>query len=120
MRAYELMVILDGALDDNVVHGEFDKISKQIGDSGGTIATTDIWGRREFAYEINKRNDGHYAVFEVLAAAGALDGLDRQLRLADQVVRHKLMRLPDAEAERRGLIGEGKAPATAGTGGTDA
>ena len=33
----------------------------------------------------------------------ALDELERQLRLADDVVRHKLIRLPDAEAERRGM-----------------
>ena len=31
--------------------------------------------------------------------------LERTLRLADDVVRHKLIRLPDAEAERRGMAG---------------
>ena len=36
-------------------------------------------------------------------APGALDELERTLRLADDVVRHKLIRLPDAEAERRGM-----------------
>ena len=40
-----------------------------------------------------------------LAEPGALDGVDRNLRLADEVVRHKLIRLPDAEAARRGLVG---------------
>ncbi|NBV03123.1 MAG: 30S ribosomal protein S6, partial [Acidimicrobiia bacterium] len=29
--------------------------------------------------------------------------LERSLRLADDVVRHKLIRLPEAEAERRGM-----------------
>ena len=33
------------------------------------------------------------------------DDFERQLRLADDVVRHKLLRLPDAEAERRGMVG---------------
>ena len=116
MRAYELMVILDGELDDNVVHGEFDKIAKQATDHGGTVATTDIWGRRQFAYQIDHKNDGHYAVFEILAEGGGLDSLDRALRLADQVVRHKLIRLPDVEAARRGLLGG--TPAEAGTGAT--
>ena len=37
-------------------------------------------------------------MFEILAEAGALDDLERQLRLADEVVRHKLIRLPDREA----------------------
>ena len=39
------------------------------------------------------------------AEPGALDGVERSLRLADEIVRHKLLRLPDAEAERRGLMG---------------
>ena len=34
---------------------------------------------------------------------GAHDDLERVLRLADDVVRHKLIRLPEAEAERRGI-----------------
>jgi hypothetical protein len=35
------------------------------------------------------------------------------LHLADEVVRHKTIRLPEAEATRRGLLGEA-APAQAG------
>ena len=47
--------------------------------------------------------------------AGNLDSTDRILRLADrsEVVRHKIMRLPEAEATRRGLLGE-SSPAEAG------
>jgi small subunit ribosomal protein S6 len=33
-----------------------------------------------------------------------LDQLERALRLADETVRHKVVRLPDAEAARRGLL----------------
>ena len=35
--------------------------------------------------------------------AGSLDELERSLRLAADVVRHKLIRLPEAVAERRGM-----------------
>ena len=78
-------------------------------------ATTDKWGRRRFAYEINHKTEGFYVVFEILAEPGALDHLETTLRLADEVVRHKLIRLPDHEATQRGLFGEQAAPAeTAG------
>jgi len=40
---------------------------------------------------------------ELTTPASNLDELDRFLRLADDVVRHKLIRLPDGEAARRGL-----------------
>ena len=110
MRAYELMVIFDGDLDESTVQGVINKVHAQITEAGGTTATTDKWGRRRFAYEINHKNEGFYVVFEIEAEPGALDGVDRNLRLADEVVRHKIIRLPDSEAHRRGLLG---APAPA-------
>jgi len=39
-----------------------------------------------------------------------MDPVERALRIADSVVRHKLIRLPDDEAARRGLLA-GPAPA---------
>jgi small subunit ribosomal protein S6 len=105
MRAYELMVILDGDLDEPVAHGWVRTISKGIADAGGTVhGDPDWWGKRRFAYPINKKEDGYYAVFNLTAPPGALADLERSFRLADDVVRHKLLRLPDAEAARRGLV----------------
>ena len=114
MRAYELMVIFDGELDESAVSGQINKINAEAEAVSATVATTDKWGKRRFAYEINHKNEGFYVVFEILAEPGALDRLENTLRLADEVVRHKLIRLPDAEAARRGLFGEQASPAAAG------
>jgi len=51
-----------------------------------------------------KQDDGYYAIFNVTAPGGALDEAERAMRIADDVLRHKLLRLPDAEAARRGLV----------------
>lgn len=108
MRAYELMVIIDGEFDETAARSEADAIEARLNENG-MVASTDFWGRRPFAYEIDHKTEGTYVVYEVLAEPGALDGVERSLRLADQIVRHKLLRLPDHEAERRGLIGSGSA-----------
>ncbi len=105
MRAYELMVIIDSDQDETAAKAQVTAIEGRLNDAG-MVATTDFWGRRKFAYEIDHKDEGSYVVFEVLAEPGALDDVERSLRLADEVVRHKLMRLPDAEAARRGLIGD--------------
>ena len=110
MRAYELMVIFDGDLDESTVAGAINPVTAQVESAGGTVPKTDKWGRRRFAYEINHKTEGFYVVFEIEAEPGALDTVDRNLRLADEVVRHKIIRLPDNEAHRRGLLG---APAPA-------
>ena len=72
--------------------------------AGGRVhGKADWWGKRQFAYQINKKDFGYYLVLNVLAPGGALDDLERSFRIADEVVRHKLLRLPDAEAARRGM-----------------
>ena len=106
MRAYEFMIILDGDLDDAAAQAWVKSVSDSVTTAGGSVhGKPDWWGRRQFAFPINKKESGYYAVFNLLAPGGALDDFERQLRLADEVVRHKLLRLPDAEAERRGMVG---------------
>ncbi|HEY9558290.1 MAG TPA: 30S ribosomal protein S6 [Acidimicrobiales bacterium] len=111
MRAYELMVIFDSSLDDLVVDEQVKSVAAQIATRGASVASTDRWGRRRFAYEIDHKTEGVYVVWEVTADGADLEGLERSLRLADEVVRHKLVRLPDHEAARRGLLGEQAEPA---------
>jgi small subunit ribosomal protein S6 len=112
-RAYELMVIFDGGLDDAAADAATRRVADAIGAKGGRVVNTSRWGKRRFAYEIDHRHEGFYVVYEALTESGSLDDVERQLRLADDVVRHKLIRLPDHEAAKRGLT-EQAAPAEAG------
>ncbi len=105
MRAYELMVIVDSDVDDAGVAAVLDRVTEQVEAAGGRVATRDLWGKRRYAYPINKKLEGIYAVLEIATPASNLDDTDRFLRLADDVVRHKIIRLPDHEATRRGLLG---------------
>jgi small subunit ribosomal protein S6 len=103
MRAYELMVIIDAELDDEVIDATVKRIADMLGQRGATVRSEDRWGRRRFAYEINHKHEGYYVVFEFVGGSD-LDTLERALRLADETVRHKVVRLPDHEAARRGLL----------------
>jgi small subunit ribosomal protein S6 len=102
MRAYELMVIVDAELDDDVIDAQVKRVAELIEQRGGEIKAEDRWGRRRFAYEINHKLEGYYVVYTFVGGS-ELQQLERALRLADEIVRHKLFRLPDREAARRGL-----------------
>ncbi len=114
MRAYELMIILDAELEESVIQGVINRTTEMVAANGGRVATTDKWGRRRFAYEINHKVEGFYVVLEIVTEASNLDDVDRFLRLADETIRHKIIRLPEKEAARRGLLGAEAAPAAAG------
>jgi small subunit ribosomal protein S6 len=98
------MVIVDQDADDAANDAVINRITELVEAGEGSVVTVDRWGRRRFAYEINHKNEGVYTVLDILTSAPNLDEVDRFLRLADDVVRHKLIRLPDGEATKRGLL----------------
>jgi len=86
-------------------YAAYETISASITSVGGSVhGNPDWWGKRRLAYPIQKQDDGYYAVFNIVAPAGALDEVERGFRLSDDVLRHKLLRLPDDEAARRGMV----------------
>lgn len=111
MRAYELMVIFDNDVADATVQSHLKTlISETVESDGGSVAKVDNWGKRRFAYRIRHKgqytHEGTYVVLEILLPERKdLSAQDRALRLADDVVRHKIMRLPESEATKRGLFG---------------
>ena len=109
-RAYELMIIIDSDVVDIEIPKVISRTEALITEEGGRIASTDNWGRRKFAYEINHKSEGTYVVWEIVTESAGLPNTERQLRLADDIVRHKLFRLPEKEAARRGLLGRQRRP----------
>ena len=100
-RAYELMIIIDSDVVDIEIPKVISRTEALITEEGGRIASTDNWGRRKFAYEINHKSEGTYVVWEIVTESAGLPTTERQLRLADDIVRHKLFRLPEKEAAPR-------------------
>lgn len=95
---YELMVILNPEIDERQVGANLEKFLKVITTDGGTIENVDIWGKRRLAYEIQKKNEGIYAVVNFTATAATTQELDRQLNLSEQIMRTKVLRAEEAIA----------------------
>ena len=95
MRHYEVMVILDAGLDEDVIREVVDRATQAITSTGGTVDKVDRWGKRRFAYEVHHRSEGYYVLVEATAEPAAVNSVDRVLGLADEVIRHKVIRLPE-------------------------
>ncbi|MFC7431735.1 MULTISPECIES: 30S ribosomal protein S6 [unclassified Agrococcus] len=100
MHPYELMVILDPAIDERTVAPSLEKFLGVIRTAEGEIENVDIWGRRRFAYEIDKKTEGIYAVVDFTATPEATRELDRQLNLSEAVIRTKVLRRDEVIAQR--------------------
>lgn len=100
MRPYEVMIILDAGLEDEVIRATLDRATQIIRSHGGNPGRVDRWGKRRFAYELKHRWEGYYVLLEATAEPVAMAELDRALHLADEVIRHKVIRLPERVAGR--------------------
>lgn len=101
-RQYELVYITPPETTDEVLADLHTQIAGIVERFGGTIASTEHWGRRKLAYEIDRHREGVY-VLEVINAPGDLTAeLDRRLRVTDTVIRHLIIRVDEelAVAER--------------------
>lgn len=100
MRPYEVMVILDPTLEESAAQAVINRSTELLTSQGATVNRVDKWGKRRLAYEIGHRQEGFYVLLEVTSEPGPIDDLDRTLRLADDVVRHKVIRMPEKTSGR--------------------
>jgi len=90
MNKYELMFIIDPALED-AKKDEVVETVKGIIAAAGEVTNTDVWGLRKLAYPIQKKTEGYYVVMNFNAEPELPKELDRRLRISDFVIRHIIL-----------------------------
>ena len=115
MRPYETVVIFDAQAEDTAINAVLDRALEVLRTHGGAPGRVDRWGKRPFAYEMRHRREGYYVLVEFGAEPSAAAELDRFLSLADEVLRHKIIRLPDRAVSQRRAPSRPE-PAAASTG----
>jgi len=95
MRDYEVMTIHRPDLAEDDVEKNISALETHLTGGGAEVSKRDMWGKRRFAYEIDHLTEGYYTVVTFKGGTESVDSLDRMLSLADEVVRHKIVRLGD-------------------------
>ena len=90
MNKYELMFIIDPALEDAKKDEVVETVKGIIAESG-EVTNTDVWGLRKLAYPIQKKTEGYYVVMQFSAAPELPKELDRRLRISDHCIRHIIL-----------------------------
>jgi small subunit ribosomal protein S6 len=99
VRRYEMMIILSDLLDEEAATALFERIKSILADQGGNLLDEAWWGKRKFAYEINKRTTAGTAYSTSRRPARPSNELERQLKIHDDVVRFKTVR-PEVRVHR--------------------
>jgi ribosomal protein S6 len=85
------MVILSPQLTEAEVTSVCDEIKGQLGE----VTYEDHWGKRKFAYPINKHADGFYAVWNFRLSQDQIVALKDFLRLHQSVLRNLIVHIPE-------------------------
>ena len=87
MRNYEVMFVIDPALEDAKKDATVESVQSIIA-ADGEVGKVDVWGMKKLAYPIDKKEEGYYAVVEFQGNPTLPKELDRRLKISDNVIRH--------------------------------
>lgn len=92
MNGYEVLYILDAAMDEQSKDAVVEKFSTLVTTNGGEVLEVNKWGLRKLAYPINFKKDGYYVLMTFNANFDFPAELERQLRITDGVMRFMVTR----------------------------
>jgi small subunit ribosomal protein S6 len=92
MNKYELTVVVNAKIEDDVRVATIEKIKEYITRFGGTVTDIDEWGKKRLAYEIQKMKEGYYFFVHFEAPASCPAEVEKQIRIMENVIRYLCVR----------------------------
>ena len=96
MNKYELALIVNAKIEDDVRTAIVEKAKEYITRFGGTVTEVDDWGKKRLAYEIQKMREGFYYFIQFEAEAAAPAQIEQRVRIMDNVLRFLCVRKDEA------------------------
>src|SRR6476659_3113769 len=110
---YDLTLVLDPQTADDA-RAKIVADARAAISADGELLRHDEWGERPLAYPIERRTSGEYHLMQFHAArSDLLHGLDRNLRIADGILRFRITRLAPGTPEPPDMRGTAPAPKAA-------
>ena len=94
-RVYEVMYIAQPETANDDIAKLNEAIQKQIENEGGSVVRIDDIGRRKLAYEIKRKKEGYYVLFEIEGSGKEIAELERRFRVNDAVIRYIPVRVDE-------------------------
>ena len=98
MKRYETIVIIDPDLSKEAEAPIFERVNDLIPQFDGFLVETDDWGTKKLAYDIKKKNRGHYVRFDFCGGGALIQEMERFFRIDDKILKFMTVLL-DADAD---------------------
>ncbi len=92
MNQYEVMYVIDPALEDSARIELINRFSDLVKKNGGEVDRVDEWGKRRLAYAIQYKTEGYYVLMYIKAPAELPREIERNMQISDSVLRYLTVR----------------------------
>ena len=96
MNKYELTVVVNAKIEDDVRVATVEKVKEYVARYGGTVTNVDEWGKKRLAYEIQKMKEGFYYFIQFEAESSVPAEVEQNVRIMDNVLRFLCVRKDEA------------------------
>jgi small subunit ribosomal protein S6 len=97
MALYEHLLIARQDISAQQVDALATHLKTIVEGEGGKVEKQEYWGLRGLAYRIKKNRKGHYVLLNISAPARAIQELERQLRINEDVLRYMSVKVDKFE-----------------------
>ncbi len=104
MPLYECVFIARNDVSQQQVEAIADTMSELVTGAGGEVQKREYWGLRALAYRVKKNRKGHYMLLGVNAPPAAVQEMERQLGLHEDVLREMTVRIEALDDQPSAII----------------
>jgi small subunit ribosomal protein S6 len=92
VRSYEALYIVHPERSDEESDAIMEKYKQVAESQGAEVESVNRWEKRRLAYEVKGMREGIYVLMNFKSEAKAATELDRLFKIADDVMRHIIVR----------------------------
>ena len=93
MNKYEVVYIIDPAVEEEARKALIARFNELITGNGGSVDKVEEWGKKRLAYAIDYKTEGYYVLVNFQGEADLPKELERNLQISDSVIRYQVIRL---------------------------
>ena len=92
MNSYYLTLVLKPDLEEKERKALLDSMVKKLVGEDGKVTKEDLWGSKDLAYPIKRQTKGFFAHFEISAEPKNAKGLDKSLKVEEDILRYLIIK----------------------------
>jgi small subunit ribosomal protein S6 len=96
MPHYEHVYIVRQDVTPQAVEQLTETLKGVVEQTGGTLVNHEYWGLRNLNYRIKKNRKGHYVLMNLDAPPAAVNELERQQKINEDIIRYLTVRVDQA------------------------